>query len=140
MTSKYLDGQPQLLKKWSDLNPLHRLGRPDEMRGVVTWLASDASTYCTGSEYVFPFHLSSTGADRSVGVVVSSFAVVTIRGKSHSYRDTKYTNFDHDHDLQLRLLPPIHHLLSLLWVLGFDAHAMTIDPASHYQYETCMYM
>lgn len=50
LTSKYLDGQPQLLKKWSDLNPLHRLGRADEMRGVVTWLASDASSYCTGSE------------------------------------------------------------------------------------------
>ncbi|EIM80773.1 NAD-P-binding protein [Stereum hirsutum FP-91666 SS1] len=50
LTSKYLDGQPQLLKKWSDLNPLHRLGRADEMRGVVTWLASDASSYCTGSD------------------------------------------------------------------------------------------
>ncbi len=29
-----------------------RIGRPDELRGVVTWLASDASSFCTGSEYV----------------------------------------------------------------------------------------
>ena len=33
-------------------NPLGRIGNPDELRGVVTWLASDASSFCTGSEYV----------------------------------------------------------------------------------------
>ena len=53
MTAAYLDKQPHLLGKWSNLNPLGRIGRPDELRGVVTWLASDASTFCTGSEYVF---------------------------------------------------------------------------------------
>ncbi|KAF8841182.1 NAD(P)-binding protein [Paxillus ammoniavirescens] len=50
MTAAYLDTQPHLLEKWSNLNPLGRIGRPDEMRGVVTWLASDASSFCTGSE------------------------------------------------------------------------------------------
>jgi len=50
MTAAYLDKQPHLYEKWSGLNPLGRLGRPDEMRGVVTWLASDASSYCTGSD------------------------------------------------------------------------------------------
>ncbi|KAF8582687.1 NAD-binding protein, partial [Ramaria rubella] len=50
MTAAYLDKQPELYKKWSGLNPLGRLGRPDELRGVVTWLASDASTFCTGSD------------------------------------------------------------------------------------------
>jgi len=50
MTAAYLDKQPQLYGKWSALNPLGRLGRPDEMRGVVTWLASDASSFCTGSD------------------------------------------------------------------------------------------
>lgn len=52
MTAAYLDTQPELLGKWASLNPLGRIGRPDELRGVVTWLASDSSTFCTGSEYV----------------------------------------------------------------------------------------
>ncbi|KAG6886905.1 hypothetical protein C0992_001701 [Termitomyces sp. T32_za158] len=52
MTAAYLDTQPHLLEKWSSLNPMGRIGRPDELRGVITWLASDASSFCTGSEYV----------------------------------------------------------------------------------------
>ncbi|KIK91431.1 hypothetical protein PAXRUDRAFT_830854 [Paxillus rubicundulus Ve08.2h10] len=52
MTAAYLDTQPHLLEKWSGLNPLGRIGRPDEMRGVVTWLASDASSFCTGSDII----------------------------------------------------------------------------------------
>lgn len=52
MTGAYLDEQPHLLQVWSDLNPMNRIGRPDELRGVIVWLASDASTFCTGSEYV----------------------------------------------------------------------------------------
>ena len=52
MTAAYLDTQPELLNKWSRMNPLGRLGRPDEMRGVIIWLASDASSFCTGSECV----------------------------------------------------------------------------------------
>ncbi|GJE97088.1 sorbose reductase sou1 [Phanerochaete sordida] len=50
MTAAYLDTQPHLLAKWASLNPMGRIGRPDELRGVVTWLASDASTFCTGSD------------------------------------------------------------------------------------------
>jgi NAD(P)-dependent dehydrogenase (short-subunit alcohol dehydrogenase family) len=50
MTAAYLDKQPHLFEKWSGSNPLGRLGRPDELRGVIAWLASDASTFCTGSE------------------------------------------------------------------------------------------
>lgn len=52
MTAAYLDKQPHLLEKWSSLNPMGRIGRPDELRGVVAWLASDASSFCTGSESV----------------------------------------------------------------------------------------
>ncbi|KIK56124.1 hypothetical protein GYMLUDRAFT_174829 [Collybiopsis luxurians FD-317 M1] len=50
MTAQYLDTKPHLLDKWSSLNPLGRIGRTDEVRGVVAWLASDASTFCTGSD------------------------------------------------------------------------------------------
>ncbi|KAJ7059589.1 sorbose reductase sou1 [Mycena amicta] len=31
-------------------NPLRRFGRTDELRGVALWLASDASSFCTGSD------------------------------------------------------------------------------------------
>ncbi|TFK53876.1 NAD(P)-binding protein [Heliocybe sulcata] len=50
LTAQYLDKHPGLIDKWSAQNPLGRIGRPDEIRGVVAWLASDASTYCTGSD------------------------------------------------------------------------------------------
>jgi NAD(P)-dependent dehydrogenase (short-subunit alcohol dehydrogenase family) len=50
MTAAFLDKQPELEQVWASMNPLGRLGRPDELRGVVTWLASDASTFCTGSD------------------------------------------------------------------------------------------
>jgi len=52
MTAAFLDKQPKLFDTWSSMNPLGRLGRPDELRGVVTWLASDASTFCTGSDII----------------------------------------------------------------------------------------
>ena len=52
MTAAYLDKEPHLVDKWSSMNPMGRVGRPDEMRGVVAWLASDASSFCMGSKYV----------------------------------------------------------------------------------------
>jgi NAD(P)-dependent dehydrogenase (short-subunit alcohol dehydrogenase family) len=50
MTRDFLDTKPHLMAEWSAQNPLGRLGRPDELRGVVLWLAGDGSTFCTGSE------------------------------------------------------------------------------------------
>ncbi|KAF8999308.1 NAD-binding protein [Cyathus striatus] len=52
MSAAELETKPQLLDKWSELTPLKRIGRPDELRGVVTWLASDASSFCTGSDII----------------------------------------------------------------------------------------
>jgi len=52
MTAAFLDKEPQLLDKWSNSSPVGRIGRLDELRGVIAWLASDASSFCTGSEYV----------------------------------------------------------------------------------------
>lgn len=33
-------------------NALGRMGRLDELRGALLWLSSDASAFCTGSEWV----------------------------------------------------------------------------------------
>jgi 3alpha(or 20beta)-hydroxysteroid dehydrogenase len=33
-------------------SPLGRIGRPEEVAELVCWLASDASAYCTGAEFV----------------------------------------------------------------------------------------
>ncbi|KAI0029941.1 sorbose reductase sou1 [Vararia minispora EC-137] len=52
LTAAFLEPQPELLAEWSSQNPMGRLGRPDELRGVITWLASDASTFCTGSDII----------------------------------------------------------------------------------------
>ncbi|KAI0366085.1 sorbose reductase sou1 [Pilatotrama ljubarskyi] len=52
MTAQFLQSRPELLEKWSSHNPMGRIGRPDELRGVTVWLASDASTFCTGSDIV----------------------------------------------------------------------------------------
>ncbi|GJE97171.1 sorbose reductase [Phanerochaete sordida] len=52
MTRMFLDGSPGLYDIWASQNPQSRIGRPDELRGVATWLASDASSYCTGSDII----------------------------------------------------------------------------------------
>lgn len=79
MTAAYLDTQPHLLGKWASLNPLGRIGRPDELRGVVTWLASDASTFCTGSEYVFSFlFFDCSSLSRSVFTIADPAAAVLL--------------------------------------------------------------
>ncbi|KAG6813353.1 hypothetical protein H0H92_011901 [Tricholoma furcatifolium] len=49
MTAEALK-DPNILKRWSESAPLGRIGRSDELRGVVAWLASDASSFCTGSK------------------------------------------------------------------------------------------
>ncbi|KAM5541897.1 hypothetical protein V8D89_004626 [Ganoderma adspersum] len=43
---------PAQAARWTAANPLGRIGRPDELRGVLAWLASDASSFCTGSNVV----------------------------------------------------------------------------------------
>ncbi|GLB45182.1 putative enoyl-(Acyl carrier protein) reductase [Lyophyllum shimeji] len=52
LTRQYLETEPDLRAGWSSQNPLGRLGRPDELRGVALWLASQASSFCTGSDII----------------------------------------------------------------------------------------
>ncbi|TFK37960.1 hypothetical protein BDQ12DRAFT_132150 [Crucibulum laeve] len=42
----------ELFATWASQNPLGRIGRTDELRGAAMWLASDASTFCTGSDII----------------------------------------------------------------------------------------
>jgi NAD(P)-dependent dehydrogenase (short-subunit alcohol dehydrogenase family) len=41
-----------LIKQWVEKIPMKRMARPDELAGVVLFLASEASSYCTGTDIV----------------------------------------------------------------------------------------
>ena len=49
-TLPLLAAKPELGRAWADANPLGRLGEIHELRGVVAWLASSASSFATGSD------------------------------------------------------------------------------------------
>ncbi|KAF2279569.1 D-arabinitol dehydrogenase-like protein [Westerdykella ornata] len=50
LTKKILDDNPELQKKWTSLIPVGKMGRPEDLMGAVTFLASDASLYVTGAD------------------------------------------------------------------------------------------
>ena len=41
-----------LIAQWNDTAPLHRLGKPEELQAAVVYLAGDASSFTTGSDFV----------------------------------------------------------------------------------------
>ena len=41
-----------MLNRWSNANPMGRIGRPHELRGVAVWLASEASSFCNGADII----------------------------------------------------------------------------------------
>ena len=49
LTNVTIDSCPAYFERET---PMQRVGKAHELRGAVLWLSSDASSYCTGSEYV----------------------------------------------------------------------------------------
>lgn len=41
----------EILEHWTNNMPLHRMAHPDEMAGLAVFLASGASSYCTGQDF-----------------------------------------------------------------------------------------
>jgi NAD(P)-dependent dehydrogenase (short-subunit alcohol dehydrogenase family) len=52
LTEKLFVDAPDLLEKWERDTPMGRMGETRELRGPIVYLASDASTYTTGSTHV----------------------------------------------------------------------------------------
>jgi NAD(P)-dependent dehydrogenase (short-subunit alcohol dehydrogenase family) len=53
LNKKFLEdiANKPLVDRWLDMTPMNRVGQPSELGGVVVYLASDASTFVTGSVY-----------------------------------------------------------------------------------------
>jgi NAD(P)-dependent dehydrogenase (short-subunit alcohol dehydrogenase family) len=51
MNHNYLEGKPETHQRWLDLIPIHRLGEPEELGGLALFLASEASSFVTGTIY-----------------------------------------------------------------------------------------
>lgn len=41
-----------LIEQWNKMAPLHRLGKPEELQGIAVYLASDLSSFTTGSDFL----------------------------------------------------------------------------------------
>ncbi|KIY42942.1 NAD(P)-binding protein [Fistulina hepatica ATCC 64428] len=50
LTKTILDHDQELKKTWESLTPMGRMGDPEDLDGVVVFLASDASRFMTGTE------------------------------------------------------------------------------------------
>lgn len=51
-TEMTMSSMAHLFQTWESLTPMGRLGEPEELRGAVLYLASDASSYMTGHDLV----------------------------------------------------------------------------------------
>ena len=51
LTKPYFEENGDMVKTWMNLTPMARPGTPDELGGLALYLASDASSFVTGSVY-----------------------------------------------------------------------------------------
>jgi NAD(P)-dependent dehydrogenase (short-subunit alcohol dehydrogenase family) len=52
MVEETLEADPDMEETWLAHTPMGRLGRPEDLRGLVVYLASDASAFVTGETVV----------------------------------------------------------------------------------------
>ncbi|MBL3699332.1 SDR family oxidoreductase [Leucobacter luti] len=52
MTAQFTEQNPELAREWVSRIPVGRMGQPGDLHGLVTFLASDASSYLTGQDLV----------------------------------------------------------------------------------------
>ena len=52
LTRPYFEENSIMVKRWMDFLPAKRPGEPEELGGLVVYLASDASSYTTGGVFV----------------------------------------------------------------------------------------
>lgn len=50
LTRVILDRDPELRDAWVNLTPMGRIGEPEDLKGAVIYLASDASAFTTGAD------------------------------------------------------------------------------------------
>ncbi|TFK30050.1 NAD-binding protein [Coprinopsis marcescibilis] len=50
LTRTILEGNPELKETWEKLTPMGRMGNPEDLRGAIVFMASDASRFMTGTE------------------------------------------------------------------------------------------
>ncbi len=52
MTRQFTDANPDLARQWTSAIPMGRMGRPEDLHGLVGFLASDVSRYLTSQTIV----------------------------------------------------------------------------------------
>ncbi|KAL5508699.1 hypothetical protein ACEPAH_6320 [Sanghuangporus vaninii] len=50
LNQHYIDADASVGEMWASQNFLGKLGKPSGLRGVIAWLASDTSSFSTGSD------------------------------------------------------------------------------------------
>jgi len=50
LTRTILEGDQELRRTWEDLTPMGKMGEPEDLKGAIVYLASDASKFMTGTD------------------------------------------------------------------------------------------
>jgi NAD(P)-dependent dehydrogenase (short-subunit alcohol dehydrogenase family) len=52
MTRQFMDANPELARRWTDMIPAGRMGEPADLEALVVLLCSDRSSYLVGQSIV----------------------------------------------------------------------------------------